>query len=52
VPATAAATAPPIAAPAAELLYEGVPHGVTPEGFFALGNPEAPITLYDYSDFL
>jgi hypothetical protein len=52
-PATAAATEPP---PAFGTLlatqYEGIPQGVTPDGFPFLGQPDAPLTLIDYSDFL
>lgn len=52
-PTAAAATElPPTEAPAAEALYMGLPHGVTPEGFFYLGQVDAPVTVYDYSDFL
>lgn len=54
--ATAAIELPPTQAPApepaAEALYMGLPHGVTPEGFFYLGRADAPVTVYDYSDFL
>lgn len=32
--------------------YKGILHGVTPQGFFFLGDPNAPVTLTDYSDFL
>lgn len=33
-------------------LYDGLTHGLTAEGFPYLGNPDAPLTLIDYSDFL
>jgi hypothetical protein len=33
-------------------LFDGVPHGVTPDGFYFLGQPNAPVTMTDYSDFL
>ncbi|MSP13201.1 MAG: hypothetical protein EXR62_09620 [Chloroflexi bacterium] len=33
-------------------LFKGIPHGVTAEGFFYLGQPDAPVTMVDYSDFL
>lgn len=33
-------------------LFNGIPHGITAEGFPYLGNPDAPITMIDYSDFL
>lgn len=32
--------------------YNGIPQGVTDEGFYRLGDPDAPLTLIDYSDFL
>ncbi len=32
--------------------YEGVPVGFTEEGFAYLGDPAAPVTLEEYSDFL
>jgi protein-disulfide isomerase len=32
--------------------YLGLPQGVTPDGFPFLGQPDAPVTLIDYSDFL
>jgi len=53
-PTQALATAPVIGAPPAPALglFEGVPHGVTPEGFYFLGQPHAPVTMTDYSDFL
>lgn len=49
--AAPAASAPTVAAPTLGL-FEGVPHGVTPEGFYFLGQPNAPVTMTDYSDFL
>lgn len=52
----AAATAPTAAAteapPEAQQLYDGIPFSQNPEGFYELGQPEAPVTLIDYSDFL
>jgi hypothetical protein len=33
-------------------LFDGVPHGVTSDGFYFLGQPNAPVTMTDYSDFL
>ncbi len=39
-------------ATAAMALFNGIPHGITAEGFPYLGNPDAPITMIDYSDFL
>ena len=44
-------------APAAELLpipgeiYNGLPVGFTPEGFPFRGDPNAPVTMVEYSDF-
>ena len=32
--------------------YNGIPQGVTDEGFYRLGDAAAPVTLIDYSDFL
>jgi hypothetical protein len=58
LPAALAATdAPPLPSPSAPIvpalpLYNGITHGVTPNGFFFLGDPDAPVTLTDYSDFL
>jgi hypothetical protein len=49
--ATEAPLLPSATAPALPL-YNGIPHGVTPDGFFFLGVPDAPVTLTDYSDFL
>lgn len=33
-------------------LYDGLTHGLTAEGFPYLGDPNAPLTMIDYSDFL
>ncbi len=33
-------------------LYDGLTHGITAEGFPYLGDPNAPLTMTDYSDFL
>ena len=33
-------------------LFDGMPQGLTDEGFAFLGNPDAPVTVTDYSDFL
>ena len=58
VPAAAATTVvvsvppPPDAAPAAGPQYKGIPVSRTQDGFYALGAPEAPVTITDYSDFL
>lgn len=54
---TQPASEPTIAAPTAEPVVEAVPEGGvvsarTPEGAFYLGDPNAPITHIDYSDFL
>lgn len=56
-PTSAATDAPALPSPTAPAvpalpLYNGIPHGVTPDGFYFLGNPAAPVTLTDYSDFL
>ena len=32
--------------------YDGITQGVTEGGFPFLGNPNAPVTIIDYSDFL
>jgi ABC-type Fe3+-hydroxamate transport system substrate-binding protein len=32
--------------------YQGLPQGITTDGFPFLGQPDAPLTLIDYSDFL
>jgi len=45
-------TPPPDAAPAAGPQYKGIPVSRTQDGFYALGAPEAPVTIMDYSDFL
>jgi hypothetical protein len=50
VPTLAPETATP---PAEEApLYKGIPHGVTADGFYYLGEADAPATMTDYSDFL
>jgi protein-disulfide isomerase len=41
----------PIADESAEGSYNGMPVGFTPEGYPYRGNPAAPVTLYEYSDF-
>lgn len=59
-PAEAAATAStattaetPADSPAeGQQLYDGIPFGQTEAGFPFLGQPDAPVTLIDYSDFL
>ncbi len=51
---TAAPPAPTAAAPSeaqAGTPYNGVPQGLTPEGFPFLGAANAPVTLTDHSDF-
>jgi protein-disulfide isomerase len=32
--------------------YAGVPMGFTPDGYAAMGDPKAPVTLEEYTDFL
>lgn len=32
-------------------LYNGIPTGYTEEGYVYRGNPDAPITMYEYSDY-
>jgi hypothetical protein len=32
--------------------FNGIPQGRTADGFPFLGNPDAAVTLIDYSDFL
>jgi hypothetical protein len=44
--------APAVPATPAGPLYKGIATGVTPEGFYFLGNAEAATTVIDYSDFL
>ena len=51
VPADASPAAPAdIASARAE--FNGIPQGITSEGFYRLGDPDALVTLIDYSDFL
>jgi len=33
-------------------LFNGIPQGRTTDGFPFLGNPDAAVTVIDYSDFL
>lgn len=55
---TPEAAVPTAAEPAAEIttedqpLYDGIPTGQTEQGFPFLGQPDAPVTVIDYSDFL
>jgi|GEM_PF-6129616 len=51
-PITVSGPPPPDAAPAAGPQYKGIPVSRTQDGFYALGVPEAPVTIMDYSDFL
>jgi hypothetical protein len=41
-------------APAAPLAvdYAPIPQSKTPEGYFVLGRPDAPLVMQHYSDFL
>lgn len=41
----------PTEAPAV-VLFKGIPHGTTEDGFPYLGEADAELTLVDYSDFL
>jgi len=57
MPATRAPSTPTIAPPTlpatpAPSAANVIPQSVTQDGFFALGNPSAPVTLIDYSDFM
>jgi hypothetical protein len=51
---TATAILPTEALPPTEAvaLFNGIPQGYTDDGFPYLGDPAAPVTLTDYSDFL
>jgi hypothetical protein len=51
---TAAAILPTETLPPTEAvaLFDGIPQGYTDDGFPYLGDPAAPVTLIDYSDFL
>lgn len=49
---TAAPTAPASVSGEATSPYAGIPRSRTPEGYQVLGNPDAPVTLVMYSDFL
>jgi protein-disulfide isomerase len=53
-PAATTAASPPTAAaqPSAAAQAASIPEGVTAEGYHMLGNPNAPVTLTMYSDFL
>ncbi len=51
-PRAATPVTPGAAAGATIEVYAGVPRSRTPEGYHLLGNPEAPVTLVMYSDFL
>ncbi|MFQ3661949.1 MAG: hypothetical protein SNJ69_06095 [Chloroflexaceae bacterium] len=65
-PSATATAPPPVASPpgaaptptlgaaagAPNEVYPGVPRSRTREGYHLLGNPEAPVTLVMYSDFL
>lgn len=49
---TMAPTAPVLASGDVTGPYAGIPRSRTPEGYHVLGNPDAPVTLVMYSDFL
>jgi len=51
--ATAHATGTPMHKETAlAILFNGIPHGMTEDGFPYLGDADAGVTLIDYSDFL
>ena len=50
--AGAAASAGAEARIAADGPYAGLPRSTTPEGYYVLGDPAAPVTLTFYSDFI
>ena len=49
---TAAASQAPAAAPSAAASSGAIPNSLTAEGYHVLGQPDAPVTLVMYSDFL
>lgn len=52
-PPPTATTHPVIVPPlTAEARYQGLPAGFTPEGYPFLGDPDAPLTLMEFSDYL
>jgi protein-disulfide isomerase len=50
--ASAATTASPAASAATSGRYAGIAQSKTAEGYYALGDAAAPVTLMHYSDFL
>ncbi len=52
VPAAATIAAAPTPTMAGLALLAGIPQGTTPEGYHTLGDPQAPVTIINYSDFL
>jgi hypothetical protein len=53
--ASPAPTVPPTTLPPATIaptVEAGIPRGRTAEGYHYLGNPDAPVTIQDFSDFL
>ncbi|GIV88020.1 MAG: DSBA oxidoreductase [Chloroflexus sp.] len=55
VPPPSAPTSTPVTAqsdPIITAYYPDLPRGRTPEGYHYLGNPDAPVTIMVYSDFL
>jgi len=51
-PQGAAAPAATLVVPADQGVYNGIPVGFTPEGYPYRGDPDAPLTVQEFSDFL
>ena len=49
---TKSATENPLAQGSAQATYQGTPVGFTDEGYPYRGDPDAPVTLTEYSDYL
>ena len=45
-------TSAPIAGAASASIYVSLPQSQTPEGYYVLGEPDAPVLMEHYSDFL
>lgn len=52
LPTATATTAAQPSPTAVTALFDGITYGITDEGFPYLGDPNAPLTMIDYSDFL